>query len=60
MLVSVGAATGVHEPSEDAIGAWRKLWTQYDDAGIELLDWFLVEGTWARSMAETAGYDSGW
>jgi hypothetical protein len=60
LLATLDADGGVAEISEDGVASWRALRSLFGSAGVELLDWFLVEDGAARSMAATAGEAASW
>ena len=57
VLCTVRRGQGVDSAPADA-GEWDRTRARCQDAGIELLDWFLFDPPDSRSMAET--YDTGW
>jgi hypothetical protein len=57
VLCSVRPGEGIDETLAD-VETWRRLQARCQDAGIELLDWFLSDHPYSRSMAETC--DDGW
>jgi hypothetical protein len=57
VLCTLRPGLGVDETSAD-IETWRQLQARCQDAGVELLDWFLFDSPYSRSMAETC--DDGW
>ena len=57
VLCSVRPGEGIDEAPAD-IQTWRQLQTRCQAASVELLDWFLSDHPYCRSMAETC--DDGW
>jgi hypothetical protein len=57
VLCSVRPGQGIEETPADA-EAWRELKARCQAGGVELLDWFLFDYPYSRSMAETC--DEGW
>lgn len=47
-----------HQPSDDDHDRWFELRARFEAAGVELLDWFLIAGGFAASLAELT--DSKW
>ena len=72
-LVDVAAATEVaalvlatvrpgrgHEPTPADLARWTWLVPYADDAGVELLDWFVLSDGFASSLAELTGVGDRW
>ena len=57
VLCSVRPGQGIEETAADA-EAWRELRARCQADGVELLDWFLFDHPYSRSLAETC--DDGW
>jgi hypothetical protein len=57
VLCSVRPGQGIEETPADA-EAWHELKARCQANGVELLDWFLFDYPYSRSMAETC--DEGW
>jgi hypothetical protein len=57
VLCSVRPGQGIEEAAADA-EVWRQLRDRCQAEGVELLDWFLFDYPYSRSMAETC--DEGW
>jgi len=57
VLCSVRPGQTIDETPAD-VETWRRIQGRCQDAGIELLDWFLSDDSYSRSMAETC--DEGW
>lgn len=59
ILASVRRSRGV-AASMDEVYVWFDLCSIAEAAGVRLIDWFLVDGEHARSMAETTFSEDRW
>jgi hypothetical protein len=58
--VVLGSRRATHRPQPGETELFVQLRDQFEDAGLVLVDWFLLAGRRATSMAELTGTDDPW
>jgi DNA repair protein RadC len=60
VVIASSAPARTHHPQPEEVRTFAELLDVFDDAGIELIDWFVIAGGFATSLAEHTGVPWRW